>query len=505
MNIIGYDPETTATDTPQWATEQDVDTALRKAHTAWQTYRQTSGEERATFLRAIADNIEALGDELVETVMAESNLPQGRVVGERGRTCGQLRLFADLVAEGNWVEATIDTGDPDRTPAAKPDIRRMNIALGPVVVFTASNFPLAFSTAGGDTTSALAAGCPVIVKAHEGHLRTNALVATAIRDAAQDLGLPDGVFSSLQGKDYTLGRQLVQHSHTRAVAFTGSLRGGKALYDLAQQREHPIPVFAEMGSINPIFLLPETMAEEAEQWGETLAQSICLGVGQFCTNPGLLIAIDDAATERLLSTLLQQLSTTVAAKMLHPGILDNYHTRRQRILQNGKVTTLFTAPQANPQEAQAAFATVNAIDFLRQPELQEEVFGPFSLLVKCANLLEMEHVARALHGQLTATLIGSPTELARHDQLIDLLEEKVGRLLFNGVPTGVEVGYAMQHGGPYPATTDGRFTSVGTAAIRRFARPIAYQDCPPTRLPAALQDGNPLSIWRTINGQLTTN
>jgi len=518
-NIIGFELSKKGTDTISGinpakledlpgefavATKAEVDEALQKALAAWRLYRNFSGQQKATFLCAIADEIEALGDELVRRAMAETGLPEGRIIGERGRTCGQLRLFAQLVEEGSWVEATIDKAQPDRTPAPKPDVRRMLTAIGPVVVFTASNFPLAFSTAGGDTASALAAGCPVIVKAHESHPGTNALVAGAIQRAAKATNMPDGVFSSLNGRGYWLGETLVQHPLTKAVAFTGSHRGGKALYDLANKREEPIPVFAEMGSVNPIFLLPAKVKNSYDDLAVQIANSVNLGAGQFCTNPGLLIALDNEDTTKLAGALRGVFSNLPQATMLNPGIHKNFASGKAEMLSNEGVETEFAASEEagnGKLKAPPTVASVSARAFLENPKMQDEVFGPFSLLIKCVDQAEMERVAEALQGQLTATIVGETSEIAAAPALLELLREKVGRLLFNGVPTGVEVCHAMQHGGPYPATTDSRFTSVGTSAIKRFARPISFQNMPHDLLPEALQDGNPLGIWRTIDGE----
>ncbi|HMO38581.1 MAG TPA: aldehyde dehydrogenase (NADP(+)) [Saprospiraceae bacterium] len=510
QNIIGYELSSAGTETISGfnpatqeslpgafavATEAEVAQAMQKAQSAWRVYRQVSGQQRGVFLRAIAEAIENQGDTLVQRAIAESGLPEGRILGERGRTCGQLRLFAQLVEEGSWVEATIDRAQPNRTPAPKPDIRKMLVAVGPVVVFTASNFPLAFSTAGGDTASALAAGCPVIVKAHESHPGTNALVADAIRQAAQQTGMPDGVFSTLYGRGFWLGETLVQHPLTRAVAFTGSHRGGRALFDLANQRPEPIPVFAEMGSVNPIFLLPERLKKDADALAAQIAASVNLGAGQFCTNPGLLVCIENADTPHFIRALQTAFAAQPALTMLNPGIHRNYTQHKNAMLGIAEVATEFAASEAQETlNAPPAVASVSAQDFLANPRLQEEIFGPFSLLVKCKNQMEMEQVAAALQGQLTATVMGEAAEILAYPTLLQYLQEKVGRLIFNGVPTGVEVGHAMQHGGPYPATTDSRFTSVGTSAIKRFARPIAFQDCPDNLLPEALRDSNSLKI-----------
>ena len=481
------------------ATEKEVDLAVQKAADAFEEYRSMPSEKRAAFLRTIADEIEALGDILVQRVMQESALAEARVRSERARTTGQLRMFADLITDGSWVDAVIDHADVQRTPP-KPDLRRMLHPLGPVVVFTASNFPLAYSTAGGDTASAFAAGCPVIVKAHEAHPGTNALVAEAILTAARKTGMPDGVFSTLYAKDFTVGARLVTHPLIKAVGFTGSHTGGRALFDLAVKRKSPIPVFAEMSSINPIFLLPDTVQKNPESLASQIAASVNLGAGQFCTCPGLVIALDDAHILGFIELLKRAFDGYTPLTMLHSGIQENYIKRKSGFLDTSGVGTEYL--QADNHKAGPTIASVSASDFLLNPRLQEEVFGPFTMIVKCADSAEMQDVALHIHGQLTMTLCGSEKDLASALPLIELLREKAGRLVFNGVPTGVEVCNAMVHGGPYPATTDSRFTAVGSSAIRRWIRPVAYQNCPQELLPDALKDENVLGIWRMVDGVL---
>jgi len=483
------------------ATTEEIDEAMNLATSAFTTYRQTSGKDKAKFLNAIADEILILGDELIERAMEESGLPQGRITGERGRTIGQLRLFAKTLEEGSWVDAIIDQADPDRKPFPKADIRRMLVPLGPVVVFTASNFPLAFSTAGGDTASALAAGNPVIVKAHESHLGTNALVALAIQRAAEKTGMPDGVFSSLNGTGKDLGQALAKHPQVKAIAFTGSLRAGKAIFDTANQREEPIPVFAEMGSINPVLLLEKALAKKGEIIAQQYASSVTLGVGQFCTNPGLLIGQQNEDLDLFIKSLAKNIEQITPATMLNEGVCNNFEMGQQKALNiTGVKLEGKAATQKEAIQGQAAVASVSAEVFLQNKELQEEVFGPFTLVVRCASKKEMQAVINALNGQLTATVMGEKEELSENLSLIQQLQNKVGRILFNGVPTGVEVCAAMQHGGPFPATTDSRTTSVGVGAIKRFVRPLAFQNCEQTLLPQALQDGNPLNIWRMLDG-----
>lgn len=483
------------------ATEREVDEAVALAQEAWEHYRYTSGPQKAQFLRAIADEIEALGDTLIERACQESGLPAGRITGERGRTCGQLRLFAKVVEEGHWVDAVIDPAIPHREPLPRVDIRRMLQAIGPVVVFTASNFPLAFSTAGGDTASALAAGCPVIVKAHPAHPGTNALVSAAILRAAQKTELPEGVYSSVLDDGYQVGTQLVQHPQVKAVAFTGSLQGGMALHKAAMEREAPIPVFAEMGSVNPVFLMPGQLAQDAEGLARQMAASVTLGAGQFCTNPGLVFALDNPQTDAFMEALENAMQAIEPATMLNEGIFRNYEAGKEKLFaESGVEPAVEVAADTNAWQGYPAVAQTTAAQFISNPQLHEEVFGPLTLVVRCPDYETMQKAAATLAGQLTATIMGPEDQLADWQELIQLLSQKVGRLVFNGLPTGVEVGYAMQHGGPFPATTDSRFTSVGTDAIKRFARPVAYQNCPDALLPPALQSDNPLGLVRTVNG-----
>lgn len=485
------------------ASPEEIDQALQLATTAFETYKNTSGEQRAAFLNAIADEILKLGDRLIERAMQESGLPQGRITGERGRTIGQLRLFAQVAAEGSWVEASIDTAIPDRTPFPKADIRKMLVPVGPVVVYTASNFPLAFSTAGGDTASALASGCPVVVKAHESHLGTNSMVAYAIQQAAQKTGMPDGVFSSLNGTGPKLGQYLVKHPAVTSVAFTGSFGAGKAIFDAATNRKNPIPVFAEMGSVNPVVFLPEMLKEKAEELAQQYAGSVTLGVGQFCTNPGLLIVPEGEAADSFIEHLAKAMSGKPEDVMLNEGICNNYFTGKEKMLEvPGVHQEGVEKKDRSGWRGQPTVASVSARDFMANAEvLQHEVFGPFTLVVKCADVAACANVVKMLDGQLTGTIMGTESEIEANSTLASALQNKVGRILFNGVPTGVEVCHSMHHGGPYPATTDSRFTSVGTAAIKRFARPVAFQNCPAGLLPAPLQNENSDKIWRLLNGE----
>ena len=483
------------------ASNEEINNAVSLASEAFIEYKNFSGKKKAVFLNAIADEIEALGDDLIDTYTKESGLPQGRAIGERGRTMGQLRAFASLLEEGSWVNATIDTAQPDRTPFPKSDIRKMLYPLGPVVVFGASNFPLAFSTAGGDTASALAAGCSVVVKAHPSHLGTNALVAAAISRAIEKCNLPKGIFSSLNG-EISVGQQLVQHPLIKAVGFTGSHKGGKALVDLANKRKEPIPVFAEMGSTNPVFILPNTLTKNTKELAATMANSVNLGAGQFCTCPGILVLEKGAAANLFLAELKTTFAQLQPATMLNEGIHKAYEINKTACLKEQGVFNYFqSANKAENWEGNPAFATVSAKNFLQNEQLHQEVFGPFTLLVLCEDNKELLEVANNLSGQLTASLFGETEELQKANTLIDALSQKAGRVIFNEVPTGVAVCPAMHHGGPYPATSSGFHTSVGMDAIKRFVRPVAFQNTPESLLPAALKSDNPLNIWRSINGK----
>ncbi|HVE05912.1 MAG TPA: aldehyde dehydrogenase (NADP(+)) [Paraburkholderia sp.] len=480
----------------------EVDRACELAARAFDPYRQAPLETRARFLEAIADNIVALGDALIERAQAESALPKARLEGERARTVGQLRLFAALAREGRWLTATLDSALPDRKPLPRPDLRLQKIPVGPVAVFGASNFPLAFSVAGGDTASALAAGCPVVVKAHPAHLGTSELVGRAIQKAVADSGLPEGVFSLLVGAGNEIGEALVAHPAIKSVGFTGSRRGGLALVNIAAQRREPIPVFAEMSSINPFFVLPGALAKRAEAIANGFVDSVTLGVGQFCTNPGLVLLLDGPNKQVFIDAAAKALAQKGAQTMLTAGIANAY---KDGVSQRNELKGVQSIAQGQQSDASCAalpalFQTT-AMQFLATAKLEEEIFGPTSLIVTCADIAEMVKVAEYLEGQLTATLQleADDHELAR--ALLPTLERKAGRILANGFPTGVEVSYAMVHGGPFPATSDGRATSVGATAIDRFLRPVCYQDLPAELLPQALQDGNPLELWRLRDGK----
>ena len=507
QTAIAYNPKTNSELEGKFsvATPEEVNEAVLLAKSAWVAYKNVGGIRRAEFLEAIAEEIEGLGDALVARVMAESGLPEGRVKGERGRTCNQIRLFAKLLREGSWVQAVIDPGDPERSPMPKADIRKMESAIGPIVVFTASNFPLAFSTAGGDTASALAAGCPVIVKAHESHLGTNAWVSQAIQSAAVKTGMPDGVFSSLVGSGYSLGEQLVKHPEVKGVAFTGSHRGGNALFKIANEREEPIPVFAEMGSTNPVFLTPEYIDQNKESLAKGIAGSVNLGAGQFCTNPGILVTMENSQTNNFVNQLVDAFSELSSSTMLNVSIRNNYLSARKGAkFTNGVSTEFESLPDDNNSAPPAIYSTTSS-NFLKESQLHNEIFGPTTILIKCEKVDDMIDVANQIKGQLTGSIFVEPNSQHKYKELVDTLQEKVGRIIYNGFPTGVEVGYAMQHGGPYPATTDSRYTSVGTDAIYRFVRPIAFQDCPQEFLPDELKNENPMGIYRKVNGEMTKN
>jgi 2,5-dioxopentanoate dehydrogenase len=481
----------------------EIDAYMQEAWKAFHIYRKKSLKERAAFMRSIAVELENCGDTLIQTAMRETNLPEARLRGERGRTIFQLNSYATACENGEWLEASIDTAIPDKMPA-KPDIRKMLIPMGPVVVFGSSNFPFAYSTAGGDTACALAAGCPVIVKAHPAHPETSHIVADAIFKAAAFNNLPLGVFTHVYGAGFETGKVLVTHPHTKAVGFTGSYAGGKQLFDWANQRKEPIPVFAEMGSVNPVFLLPEKLATDATGIATAYAGSITLGVGQFCTNPGLIIAIESDALKTFTHDLGKAIQKTQPAAMLHAGIVKAYKEKKGKaLLQDDVHLVAESETVVKEDEGLPTVATASAETFLNNPLLHQEVFGPYSLIIRCKNETEMLAVAKQLEGQLTATLMATTNELKRNEELIEAVKNICGRLILNGVPTGVEVCLSMHHGGPFPSTTDSRFTSVGADGIKRFARPISLQNWDNELLPDELKNENPLGIWRRVNSELT--
>ena len=481
---------------------EQIDQACRLADAAFDPFRATSNEERARFLETIAAQIIEIGDELIERAMMETGLPRARLEGERGRTTGQLKLFADLLREGSWEDPRIDSALPERQPLPRPDLRYRLIGVGPVAVFAASNFPLAFSVAGGDTASALAAGCPVVLKAHSAHPGTSELVARAVVKAVKLCNLPAGVFALLTGTGNGIGQTLVAHPAIKAVGFTGSRSGGTALMAVAAARPIPIPVYAEMSSINPFILLPHALAARGEQIAAGFAASLTMGVGQFCTNPGLVLALDCPELDKFAVKAGEALAKIDAATMLTAGIASAYQSGVHKLGAHDAVQAVAKADQVEGKGAPALFKT-SAKAFASEHALQDEIFGPAALIVACDSIDELRSVAERLEGQLTATLQMDleDTELAR--ALVPVLERKVGRILANGFPTGVEVSTAMVHGGPFPATSDGRSSSVGTAAIERFLRPVCYQNLAQTLLPPVLQDSAAGTVWRRRDGALT--
>ena len=483
-------------------TVQDVERACALANDAFDTFRNTSLEARAAFLELLGQNILDLGPQLIERAMQESGLPQSRLEGERGRTVNQLSLFAKVVRDGRFLGAALDSALPDRTPP-RPDLRLRKIGLGPVAVFGASNFPLAFSVAGGDTASALAAGCPVVVKAHAAHPGTSELGGKAVQAAVKAAGLPEGVFSMLHGDGRTIGRALVSHPAIKAVGFTGSRQGGMALVRTAAARAEPIPVYAEMSSINPLFLLPGAMSEHAAQIGSGFIESLVLGSGQFCTNPGLVIALEGEQFDAFRNAAATALQAKVGTTMLTPGIHAAFNSGVEKLGREEGVTLVARGQCGTTVCAgQAALFETDAANFLANPALEDEIFGASSLIVRCRDLEQFGVVAEHLDGQLTATMFLNESDRAAALALLPVLERKAGRVLINGYPTGVEVAHAMVHGGPFPATSDSRSTSVGASAIDRFLRPVSYQDLPGWLLPEALQDANPLGLHRIKDGEL---
>ena len=484
-------------------TIEEIDTIMNDAWQAFHIYRKLSLTQRANFMRSIAAEIESCGNALIETAMNETNLPEARLRNERARTIFQLNEYANFCESGQWLDARIDTANEKRVPP-KVDIRKMLIPLGPVVVFGASNFPFAYSTAGGDTACAFAAGCPVIVKGHPAHAQTSQMVADAITKAAANCYLPKGIFAHVQGASSAVGEALVKHAYTKSVGFTGSYVGGKQLFDWGNQRKEPIPVFAEMGSVNPVFLLPEKMNSSAAEIAKTLAASITLGAGQFCTNPGIIVAIENDDLKIFTQILSAEIKNTLPAPMLHAGIYKNYVEKKAAALSQSAVEQVVVAEKdAALNEGSASVASTTAQAFLDNPLLQQEVFGPYSIIVKCVDINEMIKVAQQLQGQLTATLIATENDVLQNELLAEAVKNICGRFILNNVPTGVEVCLSMQHGGPFPATTDSRFTSVGADGIKRFARPMAFQNWPQNLLPDELKNSNPLKIWRTVNNELT--
>ncbi|MEP6928893.1 MAG: aldehyde dehydrogenase (NADP(+)) [Flavobacterium sp.] len=483
------------------AAAEEISQAAALAEEAFKIYGTIEDAKKADFLDAIAEEIEALGEDLLRTYVQESGLPVGRAAGERARTTGQLRAFAAMLREGSWIEAIINKTE------GKPDIRRMQIPIGPVVVFGASNFPLAFSTAGGDTASALAAGCPVVVKSHPLHAGTGELAASAIIKAAKRTGMPNGVFSNLNSSGIAVGTALVEHPSIKAVGFTGSIRGGTALCKVAANRSIPIPVYAEMGSINPVLILPSALKTDNEKWAKNYAESIVAGTGQFCTNPGLILGIKSNELDCFIAILALEINKLAPTCMLHPTIKSQYESLKSEVLgEEGYTQETNLGKEVKPNYALQNLITVDGDTFLKNKTFHKEVFGPFSVIVKCDDVQQLNKIILDLEGQLTGTVLNSDLEEWNDfKEVIENLKNKVGRLIFNNVPTGVEVCSGMTHGGPFPASSDSKFTSVGLTAVKRWVRPVTFQDWPDQLLPGGLQDKNPLNINRTVNDVVTKN
>lgn len=502
--FTAVNPATGETLTPDFSSAgaDAVAEACALADAAFPAFAATDLETRAAFLERIADNIVGLGDDLIVRAMAESGLPRMRLEGERGRTVGQLKLFAGVVRQGDFLDATIDPAMPDRAPLPRPDLRRVNVAIGPVAVFGASNFPLAFSVAGGDTASALAAGCPVVVKGHPAHPGTGELVARAIAQAVKDSGLPAGVFSYLPGETNELGAALVRDPRIQAVGFTGSRGGGLALVRIAAEREEPIPVYAEMSSINPVVLFPAALAARGEALGKEFVASLTMGAGQFCTNPGLVLSIDGPDLDAFIASAAAAMTDAAPATMLTPGIHASFEQGVDALAGHDAVKTVARGKVGDGvNQAVGAIFDTTAEAFLADRALSHEVFGSSSVVVRCRDMAEIARVIAGLEGQLTATLQMDAADEADAARLVPVIARRVGRILANGWPTGVEVAPAMVHGGPFPATSDGRTTSVGTLAIARYLRPVCFQNLAPALLPAALDDANPWGIARRLDGK----
>lgn len=484
------------------ATSDEINKAITKSEQAFAVYNKKSGKDKALFLDTIAEEILTLGDDLLQRCNQETGLPITRLTGERGRTVNQLKLFAELLKEGSWVEARIETANPERQPLPKPDIRSMYKALGPVGIFGASNFPLAFSVAGGDTVSALAAGCTVIFKAHPAHPGTCELVASAIIKAVQKANMPDGTFSMVHGRSTDVGMAIVNHPLIKAIGFTGSFKGGKALYDAAVKRPESIPVYAEMGSTNPVFILPGAMKERKKEIAKGLTASVTLGVGQFCTNPGLVFLEQSNETDEFQKSVIESFSNTDAGTMLTSGIQNTYQNGIKNISEQSGIQLLTKGKiSGDVNEGISYLFQTDTDNFLSNNNLENEIFGPSTLTITADNKEKLLKTAQKLHGHLTVTLHATKEDLENYKDLITVLERKAGRLIINGFPTGVEVCHSMVHGGPFPATTDSRTTSVGTLAINRFVRPVSYQNFPDGLLPDELKNDNPLGIWRLVNGE----
>lgn len=502
-----FNPATGATLQPAFSSagQNEINRACTLAANAFDHYRNLDSKTRANFLESIAEHIMAAGDELLERAHAETGLPLARLTGERGRTVNQLRLFAEELRKEGWQGVRIDPALPDRKPLPRVDLRMRKIAVGPVVVFGASNFPLAFSVAGGDTAAALAAGCPVVVKGHPAHPGTSELVAQAIISASQACNMPEGIFSLLNGTSHQLGNALVAHPAIKAVGFTGSRAGGLALLNTANARPDPIPVYAEMSSINPVILLPAALTQRADKLASDFVTSLTMGVGQFCTNPGFLVAIDCPALEQFISAASKAVAAAAPAVMLTAGIHQAYEKGVSQMQSQKGVSVLARGAESSGLNCgRAAFFAVNADEVLKNDALTHEVFGASSLLIRCKDATQLQAVLEKLEGQLTATLHLDSEDHAIAQKLLPILESKAGRIIANGWPTGVEVSHAMVHGGPFPATSDGRSTSVGTLAIERFLRPVCYQDLPDALLPASLKQNEVAAIPHRWDGEYRT-
>ena len=478
-----------------------VDSAVEAAATAFETYSQYSDVKKATFLRTIAEELENIRPDIVERGTWETALPEMRINGELGRTIGQLGMFAQLLEKGDWKRPVIDQAQPDRAPLPKPDLRLTQVPLGPVVVFSASNFPLAFSVAGGDTASALAAGCPVIVKTHSAHPGTSVLVAGAILKSIVKCDVPKAVFAMIHGSGRIIGTALVKHAKVKAVGFTGSIAGGRALYNAAVSRPEPIPFFGELGSTNPVFLLAASLEQKAEQIAESFLASLMMGVGQFCTSPGMLIAVKGPAFDRLLATLAEKTPTLGAGSMLTAGICDSYNKlcAKRDAISSLKSIAKGAAADSSASQAQVALFSIDATDYLANLDLEEEVFGPSTLVIGCDSEAQMLEVATSMKGHLTGAIFAQEQDHSSAAKLLPILQQRIGRVLFDGYGTGVELSSAMSHGGPYPSSSASQTTSVGTRAIERFTRPLCYQNTPDALLPVELQNANPNGIMRLVN------
>jgi NADP-dependent aldehyde dehydrogenase len=484
-------------------TIDEINQMAEKAYEAFLVYRKAIAEKKATFLLTIGEAIDRNRNFLSQVAQKETALPDDRLQSEITRTVNQCKLFAGLLKEGSWKRAIIDTAEPQRKPTPKPDLRQLQQPLGPIAVFGASNFPFAYSVVGGDTVAAFAAGCPVIYKANPGHPETSEQVANIVREAVKNNGLPEGTFALVQGSSNESGTHLVSHPRIMAVGFTGSLRGGRALFDVAAKREVPIPVYAEMGSTNPVFILPEILSQKGEEIARLLAASNMSSVGQFCTNPGIVVAKKANGSEKFYQTFGDIIRRTPSSEMLNKGIHDSFEKSMKKMAEKKSVSLLAATDTPQVGAGQPHAFKTEATAFLQDRELWEEMFGPSSIQVTATDIREMIAVAQALPGQITTSVWGTPKDLRENRELLDILELKAGRMVINGVPTGVEVTHAMNHGGPYPATTDSKFTSVGTQSIYRFTRPVCYQNFPQEQLPEELKDTNKLNIWRMINGELT--